>query len=190
MTSAEQPRAFRPTRRMIELLGEEPDPLFAILDAARDREIVEHVRRSGEEYESLYSGSQGRELADVAPYLVRLRPASGYLEALVRYGWGRSLEVFLTCPLSFGEVRRHFRRFLLVRTEDGDRLYFRFYDPRVLPIFLRACTPEEHERFFGAIRCFLVRSQDGRTLSRHSFDGKTLVSRHFPLDAPPSFTYE
>jgi hypothetical protein len=190
MTSAEHPYALEPTQRMLEFLRAEPDPLFAILDAARGRELAELVHQSGEEHESLFSGMQGQLLADVAPYLVRLRRTSVFLETLVQYGWGRSSEMFLACQLPFVQVRRHLRRFLLVQTEDGDKLYFRFYDPRVLPVFLRACTPEECQRFFGDIRCFLVRSQDARTLLRLSFTGNKLVSEHIPLTTEPPRNHE
>jgi hypothetical protein len=47
-----------------------------------------------------------------------------------------------------------------VKTEDGEELYFRFYDPRILRIFLPECTAEEAVEFFGPIQAFWVEAED------------------------------
>ena len=60
-------------------------------------------------------------------------------------------------------MRKH-RRFLLVKAEDGEELYFRSYDPRVLRVFVPTCTPEEARTFFGPIRAFLVEANEPETL--------------------------
>ena len=101
---------------LIELLGTASEPLFALLDAARDPKILEILRTSGEHYLSLYEGPQSDELADWAPYLVALSARSSLAKILVSEGWGQSWGVFLTCSLPFAEVRKHFRRFLLVKS--------------------------------------------------------------------------
>ena len=49
-------------------------------------------------------------------------------------------------------MRRHLRRFLLVKNEAGARCRFRFYDQRVLRAFLPSCTPEETVHFFGPLQ--------------------------------------
>src|SRR5262249_39807517 len=113
-------------------LRHQPEPLFAILDAARDPRILALLVNSKEERPSLYEGAQGDRLAAVAAYLVQLPSASRFLDTLVQEGWGKSWGIYLTCNQPFKEVRKHFRRFLLVKTEEGKELYFRFYDPRVL----------------------------------------------------------
>lgn len=73
----------------LTLLRAEADkaPLFALLDAARDRRILELCRESVEEHRSLYDGLEGEKLAEAAPYLVAFEPGSRLLEALVREGW-------------------------------------------------------------------------------------------------------
>ena len=152
---------------VIEALAAVSEPLFALLDAARSYQVLEILRPSGEQYQSLYEGPQGEELADWAPYLVALPAGSPLREALVREGWGQSWGVYLTCPLSFAEVRKHFRKFLLVKSqEDGRTLYFRFYDPRVLRLFLPTCNATEAAEFFGPIREFLMEAADPGSLLR------------------------
>src|SRR5579871_2355066 len=51
-------------------------PLYAVLDAARDRRILELCREAVEEERSLYEGIEGETMAHVAPYLVPLSPDS------------------------------------------------------------------------------------------------------------------
>ncbi|WNG18841.1 DUF4123 domain-containing protein [Cystobacter fuscus] len=137
--------------RVLQSLAAEA-PLFAILDAARTPRILELLQESVEEYQSLYEGPQGQALAEVAPYLVSLPPQSRLLESLTLEGWMQNWGIYLTCPSPFLELRRHLRKFLMVEAEDNDhRLYFRFYDPRVLRIFLPTCSARQREEFLGPI---------------------------------------
>jgi hypothetical protein len=152
---------------LLQFLNGQAEPLFALLDAARDPRVLEVLRLSGARHRSLYEGAEGKALADFAPYLVELPLDSPLREPLVHEGWGRSWGVYLTCPQPFAEVRKHFRRFLLVKSEeDGRTLYFRFYDPRVLRIFLPSCTPAGAAEFFGPIREFFVEAVDPGILIR------------------------
>lgn len=136
----------------LRVLREQKEPLYAILDAARSERILELVRESVEEYWSLYEGPKGDALANVAPYLVRLHLDSKLLAALVNEGWSQSWGIYLTCALSPMEVRRHFRKLLMVEAEGKEgRLYFRFYDPRSLHLFLQACTTVQKNDLFGPL---------------------------------------
>jgi hypothetical protein len=156
-----------PGAAVLGALGEVAGPLFALLDAARDPRVLQVLRRSGERHQSLYEGAKGDELAEFAPYLVELPPVSPLRVVLVSEGWGRGWGVYLSCPLPYAEVRKHFRRFLLVKSaEDGRTLYFRFYDPRVLRLFLPTCSPTEVSEFFGPIREFLLEGADPATMLR------------------------
>jgi hypothetical protein len=137
-------------------------PLYAVLDTARDRRILELLRESVEEHYSLYDGVEGETLAHVAPYLVRLAPDSRLLAVLAREGWGRRWGIYLTSPQPFKSVRRHLRRYLMVeRQESNERMYFRFYDPAVLRVFLPASTVMQRSELFGAVDEFLFEGERG-----------------------------
>jgi hypothetical protein len=151
---------------VLELLRAQELTLYAILDAARSERIVELLRESVEEYRSLYEGPQGEALAEVAPYLVRLPRDSRLLESLVLEGWGHDWGIYLTCPLSLLEVRRHFRKLLMVDAEGQDgRLYFRFYDPRVLGSFLNIIHAQQRSMLFGSVKSFLMEGEEDAVLS-------------------------
>jgi Domain of unknown function (DUF4123)/Inner membrane component of T3SS, cytoplasmic domain len=137
-------------------------PLYALVDGARERRILELLRESVEEARSLYDGVEGEALAHVAPYLVRIREGSRLLEALVREGWGKRWGVWLTSRMALNEVRRQLRRFLMVELEARrGRVYFRFYDPRTLTVFVPTCTPRQADEFFGGIDAFFAEGDRG-----------------------------
>ena len=56
-------------------------------------------------------------------------------------------------------MRRHLRHFLEVQLPDGKQVYFRFYDPRVLRVFLPTCTADEINQFFGPIKQYLMEDE-------------------------------
>lgn len=126
--------------------------LYAIVDAARSDRALQLLEESVDPYASLYDGEQGRAYDDVAPYLVHLQSDSWLLERLVTEGWGNAWGIYVDSRADFDAVRRHFRRFLLVEAEGAPhRLFFRFYDPRVLHAFAATITPEQRRELFESI---------------------------------------
>lgn len=160
--------------RALETLRAQQAPLYAIVDAARDERILELLHESVEPCRSLYEGTQGEALARVAPYLVSLPHRDSWLlEALVQEGWAAAWGIFFTSPLPFLQLRRHFRKFLMVEAETVDgRLYFRFYDPRALRLFLPTCPPEQKKEFFGKVERFLFSGPNGELVDIPSTDDK------------------
>jgi hypothetical protein len=146
--------------RLQDLLAKDFQPLYALLDASREPSVLKVILESKEEYQSLYEGAQGAQLAHFAPYLVRVPQKSPLIETLVAQAWSKSWGVFLTCDKPLKELRTHFRHFLTVKLPDGKQVYFRYYDPRVLRLFLPTCLPEEITQFFGPVKHFLVEAED------------------------------
>jgi hypothetical protein len=173
-------------RMVDEMATTRPGPLslYALLDAAREPSIPAMLESVPEAHQSLYEGPKAEELAPYAPYLVELGADSPLLAALALRGLGKSFVVFVTAARPFDEVRRHFRRFLMAEAEDGQEVYFRFYDPRVLRVFLRTCTREELAEFFGPIHAFWLEGRDPATLARFSLGQEcALIEDLRPLPA-------
>ena len=42
----------------------------------------------------------------------------------------------------------------------SQKVLFRFYDPRVLRVFLPGCTPKESAQFFGPIKRYFFEGED------------------------------
>jgi hypothetical protein len=139
------------------------EPLYALLDAAREPGGPEQAEKSGVAFESLFAGQAGNDLAHVAPYVVEFRPRSSFGQWW--FGkWGGSAGVLIETRASLAELRRHFRTLLIVRGEDGDKYYFRFYDPRVLRVFLPKCDADEARRFLGPISAIYCEGAEGKEL--------------------------
>jgi hypothetical protein len=145
-------------------------PLFALLDAARDPQILPLLQESGGNFESLYDGEKAKAFAAFAPYLVALTPESPFLELLEKLAWGQSWGVFLTSDKPFAVVRTHLQQFLRVQTPDGKSVDFRFFDPRVLRVFLPVCDRVEIIDFFGPVRAFLMEAEGDEALLRFTPD--------------------
>ncbi len=147
--------------RVLEVLRSQKEPLFAMLDAARDPTVHLRIYECPEQKQSLYEGPEAARLAFVAPYLISLPRRSPFLEQVVREGWGKSWGVYLTCDKPFEEVRKHLRHFLTVELEgENKKVLFRFYDPRVMRVFLPTCTPKEVLEFFGPITRYVVEGEE------------------------------
>lgn len=151
-------------------LRAEAEPLYAIVDAARDGRILPILRESVERHQSLYEGVEGEALDRVAPYLVGpMRADSNLLDRLVLGGWQKRWGIYATSAAPFREVRRHFRRFLMVDLEDGEQiLYFRFYDPWVMEQFLPVAN-EAQKREIGAMVSALWFERESGELGSHAF---------------------
>jgi hypothetical protein len=173
-----------PQQRLLSLFRNQYQPLYAILDAARDVRILALLMQSKEQYQSLYEGVEGDKLAQVAPYLVRLEKDSLLLSSLILEGWGNSWGVFLSCADDLQAVRRYLRHFLEVQLPDGKQVYFRFYDPRVLRVFLPTCTADETNQFFGPVKHYLMEDEQPDNLLQFANTGHGVDRRPISLTPP------
>jgi hypothetical protein len=94
-----------------------------------------------------------------------MRANSSLLDRFVVEGWGKRWGIYLTSHEKFVEVRRHFRRFLMVELESThEKVYFRFYDPGVLRPFWPTCSAGQKREFSEGIDEIFV-DGDGFALS-------------------------
>ena len=135
---------------------------FIILDAARMSEAMEEAKKMNPSHQSLYAAKEDDMLQAVAPYLFSYDGHGRLNKYFIEKGWGDSWGVLIFSKAGFDDIYRHFRRFLKVKTEDGIELYFRFYDPRVLRIFLPTCDSKQLQDFFGPVQSFVVEDEDFR----------------------------
>ena len=151
--------ASRSILRQFWSAGEER-PMWGIFDCARERHIYSTIIDSYLTYECLYLGDLPPELERAAPYLVKLENGDKPSRQLIEMGWGRSWGIFAQAKVPASELRRHFRKFLIVRGPTGKKLLFRYYDPRVFRAFLPTCNADELRLLFGPVDTFWVESRD------------------------------
>lgn len=151
--------------------------LWGVFDAARDDRILTLIEESVDEAAHLYEGVKGAALARQAPWLVRFEEGSRLLPAIVREGWGRGWGIFASWDAPTRDVRRHLRRFLMVEEEEsGKKLYFRFYDPRVLRTFVPTCSVRQIETLLGDAEAWLAEGAAGELLRFAPGDAAALAT--------------
>lgn len=127
--------------------------LSAILDCCDAPELYAKVLELGEDRAiCLYRGELDPEVAAEAPYLVRADPnLVDWLHANV---WKTPWGIFVISDAEPRVLRKHFRRFLIVQNDAGAAVYFRYYDPRVLKVFLPACNQAELVDWYGPVKAY------------------------------------
>ena len=156
---------------------------WVLLDGARNGRIVKAVERTGQEKCCLFAGNISPQLRDVAPYLVRLDRGDEFTELVLENGWGNAWGVFLTSSGSLETLRKHFRRFLRVTDESSRKLLFRFYDPRVLSIYLPTCNDQELTTIFSPLERFVVEAEEGCAAVEFRYSGVRLKANRLDLEA-------
>jgi hypothetical protein len=132
--------------------------LYAIVDSALNEEIFRYFLISNIRYRSLYQGTVDQQSWGVSGFLVECKKESELFKWMTTKAWGNSCSVFFTSRSSFDDLFKHFQKFNRVYLEDDEVVLFRYYDPRVLRIYLPTCNRYEIETFFGEINSFLVES--------------------------------
>ncbi|MEO6670262.1 MAG: DUF4123 domain-containing protein [Ferruginibacter sp.] len=128
---------------------------FLFLDAARTAGNICIAKELNKVHQSLYRETAGNILLDVSPHIFSLSEDSEFSNWYFENGWGKSWGLVIIAKMSFEDCWIHFRRFLIIKTDDKRELYFRFYDPRVLKIFLPTCDKNQILEFFGPVESFI-----------------------------------
>lgn len=124
--------------------------LYAVLDACDAPQVPEKARELGEERAvSLYRGSADEMYWAIAPYLFAVDAA--LLDWIVETLWDEPFGIFAVADAGLEDMRRHFRRFLVVQAPDGEQWYFRFYDPRVLQVYTMSANQTELSDLLGQL---------------------------------------
>jgi hypothetical protein len=148
------------------LFSEEGMNVFAVLDGASIPDLLQVLHQHQPESVCLYRGELKPDLASVAPYLVHLQPGTPFADWLIGSGWGEHWGVFALAEASLVAMRKHFRKFLTVHNTEGKPLLFRYYDPRVLRVYLPTCNTAELQTIFGPLNSYLLEGEEPNTLLR------------------------
>jgi hypothetical protein len=133
--------------------------LYALLDGYEIPSLQEKIDEVGPEYAvSLFLGENESHYFEWPPYLMALTEAT--LDWLLQTAGKTSWGVFIFSKSGLETLRTHLRRFLILRLPDGERWFFRFYDPRLLQIYLESSHARELELFYGPVRAFGITQEN------------------------------
>lgn len=155
---------------------------YLLLDAARMGPEILVAREKNPGHLSLYRGESEVRLSRVAPYLFPFNASTPFGKWYLENGWGQSWGIPFRASADILELQKHFRQFLKVQTEFGKELIFRFYDPRVLRIFLPTCDPWQLKEFFGPVQFFLIEDEEAGFLKKQSVVNGALKIERFPIE--------
>jgi hypothetical protein len=134
--------------------------VFTILDGASVPDLIQNLLSFNPDYVCLYRGELDADMAEVAPYLAILEQDTPFTDWVLTNGWGKHWGIFGTTQADLPSLRNHFRNFMIVYDETGTSLYFRYYDPRVLPRYLPTCQPTELTSFFGPVNSYFMEDEE------------------------------
>ena len=164
-----------------ELFGEPGVNAFVILDGASVPGLVQHLHRCDPVRECLYRGELQPDISEVAPYLVQLDAGTEFTDLVLNQGWGKHWGIFALAAADLFTMRQHLRRFLTVHDGAGKPLLFRYYDPRVMSIYLPTCKPDEISALFGPVSKYFMESEGPDVALSFQHKEGSLVQKKIPL---------
>jgi hypothetical protein len=164
------------------LFSEEGMNVYAVLDGASVPNLRLKLYDIEPEHECLYRGELDPDMAEVAPYLIKLGLGEEFTRWVMGEGWGKHWGIFVASMADLRTLRTHFRRFLMVHDNDGKPMYFRYYDPRVLRVYLPTCNAEELKTVFGPVRMYLVEDEGQKSGRKFVYTGNSMREDRFTLE--------
>jgi hypothetical protein len=154
------------------LFADDGEHCYAIIDGAACRELLQQLDEHKPEFYCLYEGELEPDVKSCAPHLVALDPEHPFTEWFLTGLPGKPWGIFARSKEKLIKLRKHFRSFQIVQNEQGQHLYFRYYDPRVLRIFLPTCDEVQLKKFFGAVSTYISEGEKGGFTSYQLADKK------------------
>ena len=167
-----------------QLFADEGLNVYAILDGASVDGLLMKMWELRQPNVCLFPGDLEPDMAEVAPYLVPLKRGEKFTAWLLGEGWGRHWGVFASSSADLRTARGHFRSQVQVQDEDGEPMYLRFYDPRVLPPFLATCSIGQVKKMFGPVSAFRLEAKDPKVMLCIRCDAGELKTSEISLAGP------
>jgi hypothetical protein len=164
-----------------KLYREESATIWAILDGASVPGLLQQLADQEPEHICLYEGELKPDIAEVAPYLVKLEDKAPFTEWVLEKGWGEHWGVFAETGGDLIAMRKHFRSFLTVYDQSGKGMLFRYYDPRVLRVYLPTCNDDELKKMFGPVQSYMMEDEKPAAMLRFRLKNGALVKQAEPV---------
>lgn len=172
----------------VDMSSDTDRQLCVLLDTAPTERAYLQLDRWGVPYQSLFDASPEENLREIAPLLIA--PAS--LDATARerlFAWLEQLACSAPCLCWFetastlSRMADHLRQFHLVGLTEGQSMLMRWYDTRILPVWVKCLTGSQAAAFAGDTSAwqYVDRFGDVRQLTISPAEVDRVVD---PLPAP------
>lgn len=164
------------------LEGKGDKPLYAIIDAAANTELVERLYADESlEFECLLQGDIEPDVFYVAPFIINLTGKPELLRWLLT-GWRRNWGLYITGRFDFETTYRHLRGYARACDTNGHMASVRYYDPRVFPILGVHLSATQLAEFFVGIESVTMESSSGQSALRFGFENQSLVRTELAVE--------
>ena len=123
-----------------------PGNLYAVVDAGVDADVMTTIVSAEKDplAQTLFDGEWAAKFAHVGPYLVDVGSSHDQLlDSVLEAGWGKSWGIFVATNYDFVQTRSDLRKLLIAELPNGESIYFRFFDPRVLGRLFEDLEPDQ-----------------------------------------------
>lgn len=144
--------------------------LYAIVDACQAPELVDLARsKHCQPTRMLFKGAAASlpEVESFAPFFIPVDLETDFLEHWAAY-CGKNAGILFVSSAEPRAIFRHLRNIFIVQDEAGQEYFFRFYDPRVLRVYLPTCTLAEATEFFGPIKTIIIEGENPEPWETHT----------------------
>lgn len=183
MTTAQTDSIAAAIRSRISL--QPTERLYAIIDACQAPELVDLAgSKFGQPTRMLFKGAATcfKEVESFAPFFIPVDLETDFLEHWSAC-WGKNAGILIVSSAEPRGIYRHLRKIFVVQDEEGQEYFFRFYDPRVLRVYLPTCASEQTTEFFGPLIYIFLEGENLETLVTYSH---TLGQLNSSIDEIPS----
>ncbi|CAG9297772.1 DUF4123 domain-containing protein [Celerinatantimonas diazotrophica] len=154
---------------------------FAIIDAASEPEYFELFAQQDPLRSCLYEEPLDSDISKVAPYLIELTDdVKDWLDERTT-PWG----IYLSSEFPLIPLRQHLRQSLQAQVPDDEKpQLFRYYDPRIIWLYIDAVPDLERYHFLGPMNAIATHYGTERSENFDSLKAtfaKLPVDRHGPL---------
>lgn len=138
---------------------------YLLLDGAQINDLAARIYGLEESpsLHLLYQQSAYEALAEVGPLLVAVRPHSE-LAQLFHREWQATAGVWLESDASEDDLVAHLRSLIHVRLGSAQTTLFRYYDPRIMALWLGALEADERVPLMGAVKRIRLLTDSGAEL--------------------------
>lgn len=124
---------------------------YLILDGAQIGDLIKTIYRlqPAAEIDILYLNTPFAELQEVSPVLVKITPNNALYQHF-QAQWQNTAGIHMIATGDLYSLGNHLRTSLQAKI-NGQAYFFRFYDPRILSLWLETLTKQQQQQFMGSI---------------------------------------
>ncbi|WP_339650721.1 DUF4123 domain-containing protein [Halopseudomonas pelagia] len=152
---------------------------YLLLDGAQIDNLLQRIYElePAPEPHLLYRQTRYAELADVGPVLVRTEPGSA-LHAHFHATWAQTAGCELDSSMPEPAIVSHLRSLIHIRTDGDVVLLFRYYDPRIMRLWLADLSIPVREQVMGPIDNISFSGFESGSVQRFANQSKTAGQRY------------